>query len=260
MEAPVLTPAKDFRPLRFLPYWAVFQMDIHQTLRGWVYRVWVMLSFLAAIGYLLYRLGAYREAGMVQPASDMMSDLMRWTAFVSVTLIIILTAGSISTERGTMADSVLCRGISRYQYFLGKWHARVVVVLGTFTVVGAVVFVGSVLLLHDDQLSVIGGLVALLTVSALLLMVITCGVTVSAISNSTLLSVAILWLVLYGTGFVLSFMPVSFPSPDRALKNLPNILRGQYDWETVGRLLWGSGLTSLIIAAVGMFQFARRDV
>jgi ABC-type transport system involved in multi-copper enzyme maturation permease subunit len=260
MDAPETPVVKPYRPLRFLPYWAVFQMDLHQTLHSWVYRAWVLLSLLAALGYLLYRFGAYRESGMVQPASDLMSDLLRWTVLGSVTLIIILTAGSISAERGTMADSVLSRGISRYQYFLGKWHSRLASVLGTFFLLASLVLVGSFGLLHDENLSLVGSVVALLTVAALLMIVITCGVTISAISNSTLLSVAVLWLVLYGTGFVLSLLPGTYPSPDRALKNLPNILRGQYDWATVGRLLWGAGLTSLIIAFVGLFHFGRRDV
>src|SRR5580704_17379164 len=110
MDAVVPAAPKQFKPVRFLPYWAVFQMDMHQTLRSWIYRVWVMLSLLAALGYLLYRFGAYREAGMVQPAPDLMSDLLRWTVLGSVTLIIVLTAGTISAERGTMADSVLSSG------------------------------------------------------------------------------------------------------------------------------------------------------
>jgi ABC-type transport system involved in multi-copper enzyme maturation permease subunit len=260
MDAVATTVAKSFKPVRLLPYWAVFQMDLHQTCKSWVYRVWVLLSLLAAIGYLLYRFGAYREAGLVQPASDLMSDLLRWTVLGSVTLIIVLTAGSISAERGTMADSVLCRGISRHQYFLGKWHARLVAVLGTFFGLAVLVLCASYFLLPDEHLSLVGCLAALLTVAALLTMVITCGVTISAISNSTLLSVAILWLVLYGTGFMLSLLPAHIPSPDRALNNLPHILRGQYDWPTVGRLWWGASLTSLCVAAVGMFHFGRRDV
>jgi ABC-2 type transport system permease protein len=260
MDAIVTAPAKSFKPLRFLPFWAVFQMDVHQTLRSWVYRVWLLLSLIAAVGYLLYRFGAYREAGMVQPASETMSDILRWTVLGSVTLIIILTAGSITGERSTMADSVLCRGISRHQYFLGKWTARLTTILGTFFLLGAIVLLGSVFLLHDDNLSLLGSGVALLTVAALLTIIITCGVTISAIFNSTLLSVAVLWLVLYGTGFALALLPASYPSPDRALQNLPNILRGQFDWATIGRLIWGTGLTSLIIAAVGMHHFSRRDV
>src|SRR5436190_3089971 len=137
---------------RWLPYWAVFQADVHQTLRSWVYRVWVLLSLLAALSCLLYRFGAYRVAGMLPAAPELMSDLLRWTVLGSVTLIIVLTGGSISAERGTMADSILSRGISRYQYFLGKWHARLASILGTFFVLGFAILISSVLLLRDENL------------------------------------------------------------------------------------------------------------
>ena len=68
--------------------------------------------------------------------------------------------------------------------------------------------------LHPD-LSLLGSLVALLTVAALLTTVITCGVTVSAIANSTVLGIALLWVVLYGVGFALTLLPASFMSPAR---------------------------------------------
>ena len=76
--------------------------------------------------------GSYHEAGIIQSASLQISHLLRWIVLGSAVIICVLTAGSISSERGTMADSVLSRGISRHQYFLGKWHARLATVLGTF--------------------------------------------------------------------------------------------------------------------------------
>src|SRR5947199_3628768 len=120
MNAAPAPAAAKVRINPFLPYWAVFQADFKQTLHGWLYRVWVLLSFGASIGYLLYRFGARQVSGMVQPAPEMVGDLMHWIVYGSVTLIIAMTAGAICAERGTMADSVLSRGISRYQYFLGK--------------------------------------------------------------------------------------------------------------------------------------------
>ncbi len=42
---------------RWLPYWAVFQADARQTVHSWVYRAWVLVSVLSAVGYLLYRVG-----------------------------------------------------------------------------------------------------------------------------------------------------------------------------------------------------------
>jgi ABC-type transport system involved in multi-copper enzyme maturation permease subunit len=256
------TPAvpKVYRVNRFLPYWAVFQADVRQTLRSWVYRVWVLLSVLAAVGCLLYRFGAYRMAGMRPSATGLMSELLEWTVLGSITLIIILTGGCISSERATMADSILSRGISRHQFFLGKWHARLAAVLGTFFVLGLLVLTGGLLLLHDETISIPGSLAALGTVAALLAIVITCGVTISAVSSSTVLGIAALWMVLYGTGFLLSLLPASYPSPDRALRNLPHMLRGLYDPEAVLRLVGGAAAVSLAIAVVGLFCFSRRDV
>jgi ABC-2 type transport system permease protein len=253
-------PAKPLKINRFLPYWAVFQADVRQTLRSWVYRAWVLLCLLAAVGYLIYRFGAYREAGMLHPATHLMSDLLRWAVFGSITLIIVLTAGSITSERGTLADSILSRGISRYQYFLGKWHARLATMLGTFFAFGLVMLVGSLCLLHDENLSLIGCVVALGTVGALLATVITCGVTISAICNSTILGIAILWLVVYGAGFFLSLLPASYPSPDRALQSLPNILHNAYDTQLVNRVVVGALVASGLTALVGMVCFSRRDV
>src|SRR5438270_751329 len=244
MDAPTPVPAKPVRINRWLPYWAVFQADVHQTLRSWVYRTWVLMLLLAAVGYLLYRVGVYREAGILQPASVLVSDLLKWTVVGSVTLIIVLTAGSISSERGTMADSVLSRGISRYQYFLGKWHARLATVLGSFFVMGGLWLAASHFLLHED-LCLHGALMAMVTVAALLAAVITLGVSVSALVNSTVLGIAILWMVLYGFGFLLSMLPDRVPSPDRALRTLPFVLRGHYDAEVLGELIaWAGGVSA----------------
>jgi ABC-type transport system involved in multi-copper enzyme maturation permease subunit len=244
---------------RWLPYWAVLQADVQQTLRSWVYRVWVLVCVLAAVGYLLYRVGLTHEAGIVQPASRLVSDLLSWTALGSVALVVVLTAGSISSERGTMADSVLSRGISRHQYFLGKWHSRLATVLGTFFVLAVALLVASLFLLHED-LSFTGCALALLTLAALLGVVITCGVTVSALCNSTVLGIAVLWLLLYGGGFALSLLPGRFPSPQRALQALPYVLRGYYDLDALGQLIGGAVLVSLAASVVGLAHFARRDV
>jgi ABC-type transport system involved in multi-copper enzyme maturation permease subunit len=257
MDAP--TDKKPIRYSRLLPYWAVFQADVQQTLRSWIYRVWVMVTVLATAGYLLYRLGPYREAGIIAPASEYVSHLLRWTMLVSVTLIVVLTAGTISSERGSMADSVLSRGISRYQYFLGKWHARLATVLATYFVMGVAALTAGLFLLHED-LSLAGCAVGLLMIAALLTTVITCGVTVSAMVNNTLMGVAILWVLLYGGGAALALLPGRLPSPQRALDCLNYVLRGHYSLETLGELvIWALG-ASLATAIVGLISFSRRDV
>lgn len=262
MDAPATTAVKPatLRINRFLPYWAVFQADVRQTLTSWLYRLWVLVTVGAAAGYMLYRYGAKQVSGIVTPAPELISDLLQWIVHGSVTLIIVLTAGTICGERGTMADSVLSRGISRVQYFLGKWHSRLAVILATYFVLGLSALIAAFFLLHGENLTFLGSLLALVTVAALLVPVITCGVTVSATVGSTVISIAVVWLILYGSGFLLSLLPTNFPTPDRVLVNLPNILRGLYDAPLIGRLILWSLATSLAIAIFGMISFSRRDV
>src|SRR5205085_11376283 len=104
MDATPAPVVKAVRINRLLPYWAVVQADVRQTLRSWVYRFWVLLSVTVGVGYLVYDLGVYREPGIAQHASTLITDLLRCTVLASVTLIVVLTAGSISSERGTRAD------------------------------------------------------------------------------------------------------------------------------------------------------------
>src|SRR5262245_22744543 len=158
-----------------------------------------------------------------------------------------------------LADSVLSRGISRHQYFLGKWHSRLVTVLGTFVLLGVSVLIASVFLLHED-LSPDGCAVALAVLAALLGLVVSCGVTVSATCNRTLLGLAFRWVWLYGGGLGLSLMPATVPSPDRALNMLPFVLRGYYDPQVLGSLIGYTALGSLVVATVGLAYFARRDI
>jgi putative exporter of polyketide antibiotics len=244
---------------RWLPYWAVFQADFAQTLGSWVYRVWVLVSLLAAAGYILYRFGLMNEGGLAQPASKLIADLLRWSLLGSVSLVVVLTAGAISSERGTMADSVLSRGISRHQYFLGKWHSRLASVLLTFLLMSLAALLASAMLLHED-LSAMGCVMALAAVACMLAAVVSCGVAVSAFVNSTLLGIAILWVLLYGGGFLLSLLPARYVSPDRALASLPHILRGSYDLEGLSRLMIGCAALSVVAALAGLIYFGRRDI
>ena len=253
------TPAPEAKFIRWLPYWAVLQTDVRQTMRSWVYRLWVFVTAFATVGYLIYRVGVHREAGMIQSASILTGDLLRGMLLGSLSLIIVITVSSIASERGTLADSVLSRGISRRQYFLAKWHARTITVLGTFGVLGMILIIASSFLLNED-VSVSGGLVALVAVGALLFAVVSWGVAVGAVCNSAVMGITVLWLILYGSGFVLSLLPPPYPSPDRTLSLMPQVLRGQYDGGVVMQLVVGSTIFSTIAAMGGLYTFSRKDV
>jgi hypothetical protein len=256
-------PVVTVRFNRFLPYWAVLQTDLRQTFRGWVYRLWVLMTVVAAAGFLLYRVGVHAEAGMVRSASAQAGDLFRLVVVGSLALVVVLAVSAVGAERGTVADSVLSRGISRHQYFLAKWHARLVVVVSTFAALATAVLVAGYLLFRSDaesDLSAAGGLAAVVAVAAVLAVIVSWGVTVGALTNGTVLGITVFWLLLYGAGFLLSFLPEPWPSPDRYLVRLRFVLMGQYSPGGLTNLVLGSAALSALAAAVGVVGFARRDV
>ena len=166
-------------------------------MRSWVFRLWVILSVVAAAGYGLYKVGIHREAGIVQSASMQTGDLMRGVAAASLALIALLAVSAVSMERATVADAVLSRGISRHQYFLAKWHARSVVVVVTLAVMALGVLTGYHYLL-DPDVTLRGGVAATAIAAAVLAAVVAWGVTVGVLASGTVIGITLFWLVLYG--------------------------------------------------------------
>jgi ABC-type transport system involved in multi-copper enzyme maturation permease subunit len=251
--------AKPMKRKRWLPYWAVLQMDMRQMVRSWVFRVWFLTSVILSVGYLLHRAAIY-QTGIIERATNYIAELLQFSLLVGSTLVVILTAGTISSERGTIADSVLSRGISRFQYFMGKWHARLIVILGSFLVLGGAILVASCFLLRNDDVSWAGSGMALLLVAAVLTVVISLGVTMSSMCQSTVLSIAILWMVLYGVGAGLYLVNFGQLNPARLLRIMPALLRGQFDMVAQATLIAWCMLASVLFAFVGMVYFSRCDV
>src|SRR5205823_6518544 len=142
----------------------------------------------------------------------------------------------------------------------GKWHSRLVVVLGTYFALTLAATLAANLLLHNESLSIMGCVAAMIVVGAILAMIVTCSVTASALANTTVVAITLVWMSLYGVGFLLSLLPEEYPSPDRALQSLPLMLRGTYDWHLISRIISGAISVSLFMGVVGMFGFARKDV
>lgn len=256
-------PTVNLRINRFLPYWAVLQTDLRQTFRSWIYRLWVFMTVVVAGGMLLYRVGLHAEAGMLQSAAAQCGDLFRILVLGSLALVVVLAVSGISGERGTVADSVLSRGISRHQYFLAKWHSRLIVIVATFACLATAVLIASYFLFKSDaeaDLSFVGGIVAVISVSAVLAVIVSWGLTIGALTNGTMLGITVFWLLLYGAGFALSWLPEPWPSPEREFIRLKFVLQGHYNPAMVSELLTGAMGLSLFAAAVGVVGFSRRDV
>ena len=246
-----------FNPL--LPYFAVFRTDLRQTFHSWLFRLWVIVVVIAAVGYGLYKFGIHREVGLVQSASEQTGVLLGTVGVLTLAFVSLMAVHAICGERGTVADSILSRGISRRQYFAAKWHARTVVLLAAFAVLAAGVLTAYHYLLEPD-LSFRGCVVGLAVAVAVLAAVIAWGVTVGAMANGTVIGATLFWLVLFGGLFLLSFLPAPFPTGSGMLSALRTTLRGHYDPTKVAQLIGVCLLVASVGGGVGLVGYSKKDV
>jgi ABC-2 type transport system permease protein len=253
-------PAKQPRLRRaWLPYWAVLRMDLYETFRSWLFRSWVLVTLVLCTGYLLHTVTVHQRSGQPQSAAAMMAQILQFILYAGSTLVILISAGTISSERETLADAVLCRGISRYQYFLGKLHSRLFTVIGSFLLITAFVLVGSAFLLRSD-LDWYDSALCLLLVGSLLTLVVCISVAVSGMVQSTVLGIALVWIALYTLGAAMLLVPLGGINLADWLQQMPQLMRGEIELSTQWRMLWGCLITAALITFVGMTHFARKDV
>jgi hypothetical protein len=220
-------------------------------------------------------------------APQIVRELLKIYVVVWVSFVIVLTAGTISSELGVVADAVLSRGISRWQYYWGKWTARLTAVLGVYLLV----MVPTLLILRvnapvrpadplvvplelaygetgdpprslalSEEITWIGSLLALGHVAALLTFVVTCGVAFSASFDSTVISIPVGWVSIYGTGLILSMLDVAPLSPWRLISGLPDILVGKYVLTDEAWLFGGWLGGTLVVNIFTGSYFSARDL
>lgn len=243
----------------WLPYWAVLEADFAQVFKSWIYRSWILVGALTAVGLFAYRWGLHHEARIIQPASHVITHLMRGMLLGSVALVGVIAAGAIAAERGSLADSILSRGISRYQYYLGKWHGRLLAILLGHALLGTLAVTVARFALHED-VTLEGGAAAVAMSGAMLAVVVSLGVMMSALFSRPLAAAAALWVLLYAAGVALGAMPHSVPTPEWVLTKLPFVLKGEFTREMLNQVAMYAGGACVASAIVGMALFSRKDI
>jgi hypothetical protein len=242
-------------------------MDLKQTLRSWLYRLTLLAAVLVSVGVLLNRAAVHRNAGHVQFASVHVGDFLQYSILLGAALCAIFAANTIAGERGTMTDSILCRGVGRWHFFLGKWASRLATIVGGFLLVAMLYMVACVFMLRSD-LDFDRCLVALTLVAAVLGLMVSLTIAVSAALNNTLLCVGIMLFILYGLMAFLWLVPLGNFTLTAFLNAFPVIIRSAETGgatflpPTMPYLKFAGHLTLAACGAavVGMIVFVRKDV
>ena len=115
---------------RFMPTLAILQHDLGTLASNWLVRLWLLLS--AVLVFLLVSGNWPRvEDGPLIAMTLIPYLFMPWFLVV-----IMLGVGPVAGARSeSLADGLLSRPVTRYEYLLASWAARVITVLGVFLVV-----------------------------------------------------------------------------------------------------------------------------
>lgn len=267
---------------RFLPLWGVIVDDLKQGVRHWAFLWWAALSLLLSVVWFIETPKAetpetvtshYASTSSfddsVQPfgakqvidgprASTLAGKAIRLHLFLWATLVIALAGSSLAAEAETVAESVFCRGISRWQYFVGKMFSRMTLAVAGF-VAFTLVSVGLALVKCHNDLSFAGTTAALMNGAMLLALVAALCVAGSSWFRNALFAFAVAWMAVYGFAIVVGLLQIETLSPLRFIETVIALPRHPEAPMVATSLLSTLGMGAIGAALISLFGLSYRD-
>ena len=190
------------------------------------------------------------------PVSDVVPSGLGDFVYVWALVIIGLSASSVSSESGELADSILSKSVTRLDYILAKFASRVIYTLGTFSLVS--VLVGLGLRLETGDYDPLGLTTAVLLVALALIMLTTLGVGLSVVMSNSVVAIVVLLVLWYAMTVIFPVVGLGLLSPGSLQGVLPDLARGVWasEWETA----LGFGAISAASVALSAAHFHLKDI
>lgn len=232
---------------RLMPYAALLGHDLRALWTSRLVRLW-----LAAAAVVTLLLTAANWAKF-QDATLIASLLFPYLVFPWFVVVVVLGVTPVAGARAeVLADGILSRPVSRYEYVLAAWSARVVLVLGVYLAV-TVPALALVTLAQrpvpKDTVTLFGVVSTLGIVGLVLTFLVSLGFLAGTLLRKPLLAAVVLIFVWYPVGVVLNmfsleeFSPISLNralstqlrQPGRATDARPKITANAQDMEVLAR-------------------------
>lgn len=235
---------------RFL---ALLRPDLASMTRSWLVRLWLVVLGLSAA------LPVLAATADEESASEILAGWLQLAIVPSAIVVIVLSAATVSSESGVVADSILSKAVTRYEYVLAKLTSRVITVSFIYFVVTAPTAY-LVVRYAERDVTATGVVLALLSLGVILVFLTTLGITFSSFISNTLISIAILFVLVSIQSAIFQFLGVAYLSPTNVLKDVPSTLRGESPvWDLV-QVVLAFGLLSIVLSGAAMWVFAQKDV
>ncbi len=197
---------------RTMPFTAILLHDLRTLWSGWLVRLWLITTALLTLFLLAANWTKFQDAPLIA------SLLFPYLVFPWFFVVVVLGVSTVSGSRAeALADGILSRPVSRVQYILATWLARVLLVLSVYLVV----IIPSIMLVTlakrpavpDDTVTVFGVITSLIVVALVLMFLVSLGFLMGTLLRKPLLAVVVLVFVWYPIGFILSVFSLEQFSP-----------------------------------------------
>ena len=233
------------------PFWAIVQADLRGLFRSRLTYGWL----LAAVFIQVVRtLGSHGTGAVSDVVSSGLSDFV----YIWALVLIGLSASSVSSEAGELADSIMSKSVTRSDYVLAKFAARIAYSLVTFSVVAAVL-VGLSLRLEAPDYDAFGLTSAILIVALALVTLTALGVGFSVAMPSSVTAIVALLVLWYSMTVLFPVVGLGLLSPGNLLGLLPGLIGGEFSgdvWQTAAAF----AATSVASAALSSAYFYLKDI
>ena len=222
------------------PFWAIVQADLGSLFRSKITYGWLLAAVFIQV---IRTLGSHG----VETVSAVVSSGLGDFVYIWALVIIGLSASSVSSEGGELADSVMSKSVTRMDYVFAKFASRISYTLVTFSLVTALL-VGLGLRLEVGDYDTLGLAAAVLLVALALVTLTALGVGLSVTMPNSVMAIVALLVLWYAMTALFPTVGLGFLSPGSLLGMLPDLVKGAWSW--------GEGETALAFAAVSVASTA----
>ena len=196
---------------RMMPYVAILRHDTRTLWGSRLVRLWLAATAVLTLMLVASNWSQFQDAPLIA------SILFPYLVFPWFFVVVVLGVSPVSGSRTeTLADGILSRPVSRSEYLLATWSARVVLVLVVYLLVTAPAIVLVILAkrpVPEDTVTLYGIVTALGVVGLVLTFLVSLGFLVGTLLRRPLLAVVVLIFIWYPIGLILSVFSLEEFSP-----------------------------------------------
>ena len=202
---------------------AILRHDLRTLRESWLVRIWLVATALVALLLAMSNWARFPTAPLIA------SLLFPFLVFPWFLVVMILGVNPVSGSRlEPLADGFLSRPVTRYEYLLAVWAARVVAVLGVYLLVMVPIVLVVTLANRPapaDHVTLYGIVAALAVVALVLTFQVSLAFLMGTLLRRPLLAIVLLLFFWYPLNTVFHTFKLQSFSPISLSQALPTLLR-----------------------------------